>query len=79
MPVQVPRDAIVIRFAPTDPARVLQRAERDSRYSGTFALSVFADVQRDGEDESDTIARLLAASEMSNIRVECNPKYYVCA
>lgn len=77
--VEVPPDAIVIRFSPTDPERVLRRAERAARHSGVHSLSVFLDTRQDGETESDTIARLLAASELSGIRPGNNAKYYVCA
>ena len=76
--VEVPRDAIVIRFRPTDPETVFKRAERDSRRSGTWRLSVFADVQRRGETEQDTINRLLAVSELSGIKAADNPRYFVC-
>lgn len=79
VPVDVPRDAIVIRFKPTDPERVLQRAERDHRYSGTYGLSVFAAAPLPGEAEPDTIDRLLRASELANIRPDSNPRYYVCS
>lgn len=78
MLAEVPHDAIVIRFRPTDPETVLKRAERDSRRSGAWRLSVFADVQRRGETEQDTINRLLAVSELSGIKAADSPRYFVC-
>lgn len=78
MPAEVPPDAIVIRFRPTDPETVLKRAERDSRRSGTWRSSVFADVQRGGETEQDAIARLLTVSELAGVSIDNNPRYFVC-
>lgn len=74
MPVDLPRDAIVIRFTPRTPEKILERAERDHRLSGRYALSVFADTQRVNESRQDTLARLLAASELSAIDAARNPK-----
>lgn len=75
---EVPPEAVLIRFPPIDSTRLLRKAELSARRTGVYALSVFADRRRGGELESDTIARLLTASELSGIQPERNNKYYVC-
>jgi hypothetical protein len=78
--VDIPGEAIVIRFRPTDPERVLQSAEKEARRtSGRFGLSVFAAAACEGESSQDVIRRLLKASELGGIDPRSHPKYFVCA
>jgi hypothetical protein len=74
----VPRDAVVIRFRPTDPDAVWNWALKEHRRIGRHRLSVFADVKRRGETTQDAIDRLLRASELGGIDPERNKKYSVC-
>jgi hypothetical protein len=71
--------AIVMRFRPTDPDAVLGKAEVEFRRAGHYGLSVFADVQRDGETEADVLRRLLAASLLDRIALSNNKRIFVCA
>jgi hypothetical protein len=79
MEVDVPRDALVIRFSPTMPETVLKRADQAYRECGRYQLSVFAAVKQGDESEEDLHARLLQASEMHHISPETNRKYFVCS
>jgi hypothetical protein len=76
--VDLPDDAVVIRFRPTAPDSVLANAAKEARRTGAYRLSVFADKPRPGESQEDVIHRLLAASELAGIPADSNPKYYVC-
>jgi hypothetical protein len=77
--VDLPGEAIVIRFRPTTPDSVLRSAEKEARRTGgRFGLSVFAAVARAGETSQEVISRLLKASELGGIDSESNPKYFVC-
>jgi hypothetical protein len=75
---QVARDAVVIRFRPTDPSAVWQWAAKEYRRTGGYRLSVFADVRRGQESEQDVIDRLLQVSELAGIDPEKNKKYCLC-
>jgi hypothetical protein len=77
-PVEVPEDALVIRFRPAAPEDVLRWAEKEHRRIGRHRLSVFADVARGTETEDELRRRLLRASELS-INPAKNSKYFVCA
>lgn len=77
--VFVPRDALVIRFRPTDPERVLGWAVKTYRRTGYYRLSVFADAAQSGEDPHSLRSRLLAAAEADGIDPNRNKRYYVCA
>lgn len=78
----VPRpDAVVIRFRPVDPRRVLERAEQNTRDPdgrGHHSSSVFADHARGAETQDAVIDRLLRDSELDGINPATNPKYWVC-
>jgi hypothetical protein len=76
----VPEDAVVIRFRPTDPQSVLNSAEKEARRTGgRWGVSIFAAARRPGESTEEVIARLLVASELSGIDPSSNRKYFVCA
>lgn len=77
--VNLPDDAMVIRFRPTAPESVLSRAAVEHRRIGVYGLSVFADVARSGEDRDDLIKRLLKASELDGMDPEKNKNVWVCA
>ncbi len=77
--VDLPDDAIVVRFRPTDPERVLASAQKESRRTGHHRLSVFADTKRSGEDDQDVIQRLLDASELAGVDPSRNRRFYRCA
>lgn len=76
--VEVPDDAVVIRFRPTDPERVLASAEKEHRRTGRYGCSVFAVQPFEGETESQVIARLLAAADLVGMTVDRHNKYWVC-
>lgn len=78
MQVQVPPDALVIRFRPTDPAKVLEWAAKEHRRSGHYRLSVFAAAPGPGGAGAAVQARLLKASELAGIDPAGNAKYFVC-
>lgn len=77
-PAEVPRDAVVIRFRPTDPDAVWNWACKEHRRIGRHRLSVFAEVRLKGETQQDVIDRLLRASELAGIDPERNKKRSVC-
>ncbi len=77
--VALPADAVVVRFRPTDPEKVLEWARKEFRRTGHYRLSVFADARRGDEDEAAVIRRLLAVSELVGLDPSRNPRYYVCA
>jgi hypothetical protein len=75
--VDVPRDAVVIRFRPTQPDAVWARACKEHQWIGRYRLSVFADTRRAQESEEDLIDRLLRASEVG-INPAKNKNFTVC-
>jgi hypothetical protein len=76
--VAIPATALVIRFRPWEPERVLASAEKEHRRAGHHRLSVFADTARPGEDSAAVVQRLLQAAELDGIPPEKNPKYTLC-
>lgn len=78
MQATVAPEALVIRFRPTSPEHVLNSALKEYRYSGYYRLSVFADVNQEGEGDAELRARLVKASELSGIDPSSNKKYFVC-
>jgi len=77
--VELPDDALVIRFPPVAPEGVLRGAQKEARRTGGLhRLSVFAGVARDEETEAQLVDRLLAASEVAGINPATNRKYFVC-
>jgi hypothetical protein len=78
MQVQIPEEALVIRFRPTDPDRVLASAAKEYRRTGHYRLSVFAGAPAPGEDEAMLQDRLLRAAELDGIDLAKQPKYFVC-
>jgi hypothetical protein len=78
-PVGLPGDAVVVRFRPTDPEKVLEWARKEFRRTGHYRLSVFADARRGDEDDAAVIQRLLEVSELVGLDASRNPRYYVCA
>jgi hypothetical protein len=77
-PAEVPRDAVVIRFRPTEPDAVWNWACKEHRRIGRHRLSVFAAVRLKRETQQDVIDLLLRASELAGIDPERNKKYCVC-
>lgn len=73
------RDALVMRFRPTAADALLRQAEKTFRFQGAYRLSVFADAARPEETETSLIRRLLRAAELSQISVDGNPKFWLCA
>jgi hypothetical protein len=73
MQAQIPREALVVRFRPTDPGRVLASAAKEYRRSGRYWLSVFADVPADGEDEQALAERLVDAAGLAGIDLAKQP------
>lgn len=76
--VDVPPEALVIRFKPLNRETCLKRAKQDHRDTGRYGLSVFADVSRPGETEAELKLRLLAASEVQGMNPATNEKYHLC-
>ncbi len=77
--VEVPDDALVIRFSPFTADRVLARAETAYRRRGEWTSSVFVGLKQEHESDEDLRARLFAAAELHNIGSNNNQKYDVCA
>lgn len=77
--VAVPRDAVVIRFRPTQVESVLSHALVEYRYSGRAGLSVFADVAGDNENRDALLARLLGLSELAGLDPGKNRKFWICS
>jgi hypothetical protein len=65
--VDVPPEAHVIRFRPTDPNAVLGHAITAYNRTGIPGLSVFADIAHDGEDQAATVNRLVATANFTSI------------
>jgi hypothetical protein len=76
--VDVPADALVIRFRPTDADQVFKWAEKEFRRTGRYRLSVFAGVRAAGESDDDLKRRLLRTAELSGIDLTNQRKIYVC-
>lgn len=74
----VPPEALVIRFRPTDPQKVLESAAKEHRLTGHYRLSVFADSPRPGETEAQLRLRLVQAAGLSGIDLNNQRKYFVC-
>jgi hypothetical protein len=76
--VQLPGDALVIRFAPVTAAKVLEKAERLARVSdGAYLASVFVGLPRDGETDDQRLARVLAATQ-TDFDPKKNRNVFVC-
>lgn len=73
--VDMPRQAIVIRFAPMSSEGLRRSAETALRLSGRHDLSVWADVRGRGEREEDACDRLLSDS---GFLPENNRNFWVC-
>jgi hypothetical protein len=75
--VDVPADAVVIRFRPWASESVWASACKEYRRIGRYRLSVFADGRRGEETQEEVIDRLLRATE---IRIDPgkNKKYSLC-
>jgi len=71
----LPRDAKVIRFRPTEPTSVLNSAIKAYRATKHAVLSVFASPSRPGEALTDTHVRLVVAASMTGLNLNKN-KYY---
>jgi hypothetical protein len=77
--VDIPPDAVVIRFRPFTAEAVLASAAKEYRRAGHYRVSVFADARRPGEEESDVVARLMQVAGLSGIDVASNPRYMLCS
>lgn len=76
--VDLPDDAIVVRFRPTAPDSVLAWAGKEFRRTGHHRLSVFAATKRDDEDDDAVIQRLLGVSQLAGVDPSRNKRFYVC-
>lgn len=76
--VDLPDDAVVVRFSPVQPDRVLRKVAQEYRRVQAWGLSVFADAPRSGEDMDAVVRRLLEAAELDGMNPATNRKYYVC-
>jgi hypothetical protein len=77
--VAVSREAVVIRFRPTQVESVLSHALVEHRLSGRAGLSVFADVAGDNEDRDALLTRLLGVSELAGLDPGKNQKFWLCS
>jgi hypothetical protein len=75
--VDVPRDAVVIRFRPVDASRVMEWAGKEYRRTRHYRLSVFAAAPGPGESSEAAEARLLDAAGLAGIDLARQPKYFV--
>jgi len=76
--VEVPPNAIVIRFRPVEPSRVMEWAAKEHRRTGRYRLSVFASVPSPGESDEAAEDRLLDAAGLAGIDLARQAKYFVC-
>lgn len=79
MQADLPPDAVVIRFKPIAPERVLAQAELEHTRIGRYWVSVFASARRRGESDEDVQLRLLRAAELDGISRDNWRRYFVCA
>jgi hypothetical protein len=77
-PAHVEPEALVIRFRPTDPDRLLNIAAKEHRRTGRHGLSVFAASRRAQESDDALRRRLLEVSELAGMDPASHPKFYVC-
>lgn len=77
--IDVPRDAIVLRFRPTEPESVLRWAGKSFRETGRYRLSVYAEVQGPGESVGGVIARLLSVASADGIDESGNRYCWFCS
>ena len=84
-PVEVPRSAIILRFAPSAPERVIDYLEgQNDKYGHSeyfdqpyYRLSVFVTELHRGEPRADAIGRLLrTAGGPGGIRLRNNPYFF---
>lgn len=81
----VPPQATVIRFRPTEPERVLASASKEYRRLAAegraprYLLSVFAAVPMESEDEPAVIDRLVDAAGLSHIQLDGHRKVFICS
>ncbi|WP_409330377.1 hypothetical protein [Trujillonella humicola] len=78
-PVDLPAEAVVIRFTPVRPDRVLVKANQEHRFVGAYGLSVFASAPRLGEDTDTVVRRLLEAAQLDGVNPATNKNYYICS
>lgn len=78
MQVELPRDAVVIRFRPVEPSRVMEWAAKEHRRTGRYRLWVFASVRGPGQSDEAAEARLLHAAGLAGIDLARQSKYFVC-
>jgi hypothetical protein len=76
--VEVPGDALVIRFRPTNPDRVMASVLDAYKLYGRYQASAFAAAAVSGETETDLRRRLLAVADIAGMTQDRHPKYYVC-
>lgn len=77
--VDLPGDALVVRFSPTSAERVLRKAELLSRDSGgAHLVSVFVGVSGPDETQDAVLVRVLRATETDFDPVK-NRNFFVCA
>lgn len=79
MDVELPTNAIVVRFTPITPEGLVRSANRAFQESGHYRVSVFADTPRPEEDLVDVLRRLFAAADLSQIDPERNDRFFLCA
>ena len=75
----MPPDALVVRFSPTLPDRVLDRARTAYEECGRWELSVFVGTATATEDSYALLDRLLTAAFNRGIGIANNPNYWRCA
>lgn len=78
MQVDIPRNAVVIRFKPISTEGLLKSAVREYRRIERYRVSVFASAARPGESFEVVEARLLEASELGGIDPARNDQYFTC-
>jgi hypothetical protein len=76
-PVDIPEDALVIRFRPTAPEDVWRWAEKEYRRIGRYRLSVYADVKRARETDDDLRQRLFRYPSYVSTRSRTRSTLYV--
>jgi len=70
------RNATVIRFSPIGAEAILKKAGQAHRHCGAHLVSVFASDPYPDENQDEVVARILAASELQDVKPETNKKFW---
>jgi len=67
--VDLPPEALIVRFRPSKPEDVFNAAEKAFRYYSAYRLSCFADVKQPDEDDDAVIRRLIGVAQLGGLDI----------